>query len=105
MTNSMKNRLSALAAAVACCLAIGIAPSANAWYFSGERNDSIMTGLWKYNWTHSYATCAAGRAQCTAEAIQDVTTKEIKTAVTRGSSVVSQVTGIEQNSHDSARLY
>ncbi|MFC5221332.1 hypothetical protein [Bifidobacterium leontopitheci] len=102
---SMRKRLSALAAAAACLMAIGVAPAANAWYNSGERNDSYMTGLWKYNWTHSYATCAAGRAQCTAEAIQDVNNKDIKIAVTRGSSVIAEAYGIEQNVHDSARLY
>ncbi|KAB7790256.1 hypothetical protein [Bifidobacterium leontopitheci] len=103
--DSMRKRLSALAAAAACLMAVGVAPAANAWYNSGERNDSYMTGLWKYNWTHSYATCRAGRAQCTAEAIQDVTTVDRKIAAARGSVVTAEAYGIERNAHDSARLY
>lgn len=100
-----KKRIAALMAAVSCAAVFGVGvPSAYAWYNMGERNDSSMTGLWKYNWSHSYASCQARATQCTAEAWQDGNYDKA-TAYTRNNIVEAERYGKEQLVNDGARIY
>ena len=100
-----KKRIAALMAAVSCAAVFGVGvPSAYAWYNMGERNDSSMTGLWKFNWTHSYASCQARATACTARAWQDGQ-YAAEIALTRNEIADAEKYGKEQLTNDGAELY
>ncbi|KFI85326.1 hypothetical protein BSAE_1904 [Bifidobacterium pullorum subsp. saeculare DSM 6531 = LMG 14934] len=100
-----KKRIAALMAAVSCAAVFGVGvPSAYAWYNMGERNDSSMTGLWKFNWTHSYASCQARATACTARAWQDGQ-YAAEIALTRNEIADAEKYGKEQLTNDGAEIY